>query len=138
MEISSFQRLDKWLKTAHLFKTRTQAARACDGNLVKVNDITAKPSKMIRPRDTIIIRFRGKYRSFTVLALSERSIPAKDARLLYEETTDSDISPENKELIKLVKEHEKTASPRKYKGRPTKKERRTMTKWQNSTRLSHR
>lgn len=126
------QRLDKWLKIVRLFKTRTQAAQACEGNLVKVNEITAKPSKAVSPGDDIIIRLRGKYRSFKVLGISERSICAKDARLLYEETTDANLSPEDKELMKLMKEFHKTQK-QKYKGRPTKRERRDLLKWRNST-----
>ncbi|KPK88332.1 hypothetical protein AMJ80_11195, partial [bacterium SM23_31] len=65
------QRLDKWLKIVRLFKTRRMAAEACNKRLVKVNDVTSKPSKNIVVDDEIIIRLRGRYRSFKVLGISK-------------------------------------------------------------------
>ena len=44
-------RIDKYLWAVRAFKTRSEAADACKGNRVKVNDSDAKPSKMIRVGD---------------------------------------------------------------------------------------
>ncbi len=121
------QRLDKWLKIARLYKTRSLAADACDGRLVKVNDRTAKSSKYIKAGDRIIIRKSGIYRSFKILDISHRSISAKLARELYEETTEDKLTPEQKELVEL----QRKSMPRqksKYPGRPTKKDRRQISK----------
>jgi len=125
------QRLDKWLKIVRLFKTRRMAAEACNKRLVKVNDVTSKPSKNIVVDDEIIIRLRGRYRSFKVLGISKRSISAKDARELYEETTDANLTPEDKELVELSKKTTKRDKP-KFPGRPTKKTRRELEKWKSS------
>lgn len=125
------QRLDKWLKIVRIFKTRKMAADACDKRLVKVNNVTSKSAKNIHPGDDIIIRLRGRYRSFKVLGISKRSISAKLARDLYEETTESKLTPEEKELIDLTVKTTKHDRA-KYKGRPTKKTRRDLVRWKDS------
>ncbi|MFC1563361.1 RNA-binding S4 domain-containing protein [candidate division KSB1 bacterium] len=127
IETTETQRLDKWLKISRLFKTRSMAAEACDGRQVKVNDRTAKSSKYIKPGDNLIIRKRGTYRSFKVVDISHRSISAKLARDLYEETTVDKLTPEQKELLDLQKKSIRNIKP-KYPGRPTKKDRRQISK----------
>lgn len=125
------QRLDKWLKIVRIFKTRKLAAEACDKRHVKINEVTSKSAKNIRIDDNIIIRLRGSYRSFKVLGISKRSISAKLARELYEETTESKLTPEEKELLKLTLKTAKRDRPM-YKGRPTKKTRRDLARWKES------
>jgi len=125
------QRLDKWLKIVRIFKTRKLAADACEKRHVKVNEVTSKSAKNVHIDDNIIIRLRGRYRSFKVLGISKRSISAKLARELYEETTVSKLTPEEKELLELTLKATKRDRPM-YKGRPTKKTRRDLTKWKES------
>ena len=125
------QRLDKWLKIVRLFKKRKLAADACDKRLVKVNDVTSKASKNVVVGDEIIIRLRGRYRSFKVLGISKRSVSAKEARELYEETTNSHLTPEQKELVALSMKTSKRDMP-EYPGRPTKKSRRELEKWKSA------
>ena len=122
------QRLDKWLSIARLFKTRKSSASACDKRHVKVNEVTSKPSKSIKTGDEITIRLRGTYRSYRILGMVKRNVSAKVARDLYEETTHSNLDPEQQELIELTRRTEKV-NKSKYRGRPTKKERRDMIKW---------
>ncbi len=122
------QRLDKWLKISRLFKTRTISSDACEARHVKVNNISAKPGKFIKPGDELIIRKDGRYRSFIIKELCHRSISAKLAVELYEETTEAKLTPEEKEMIAITR---KTAPryERKYEdGRPTKKEGRAIRK----------
>ncbi len=76
-------RLDKWLKIARLFKTRSQAISSCQSRHVKVNGKTAKPSRMIKIEDTISIQYPNRNRSFDVVGLAQRSLPAAAARELY-------------------------------------------------------
>jgi len=122
-----YQRLDKWLKTVRLFKTRRMASDACDSRLVKVNDVTSKPSKLVKVNDEITIRKRGKYLVYKVVAISHRSISAKIARELYEEITPNILSPEEEELLTLNKKLTKAQRP-KYPGKPAKKDRRNLMK----------
>lgn len=119
-------RLDKWLKISRIYKTRALAVRACEEGKVKVNNNKAKPARMIKIGDQITIRVRNKYRSFDVVEIVYKSISNKDAKFLYVEHTPK-LSEESKELYELLQEWDR-AGKRKYKGRPTKKERRTLEK----------
>ena len=118
-------RLDRWLFAARFYKTRSQAVKACEGNKVKVNGLTAKPHKTIRIGDKIILHHRTRYRNLEVLALAERGLPPKVARELYLEEIDQSLSEESKELLGMINQLNKKSRP-KYKGRPTKRERRKI------------
>ena len=118
-------RLDRWLSAARFYKTRTQAAKACDGRKIKVNGTTAKPHEYLHVGDRLIIHHRGRYRNIEVLALAQRGLPPADARKLYHEEIRQTLSKDAEELMTLYKASEKKTRPR-FKGRPTKKERRLL------------
>lgn len=120
-------RLDRWLMAARFYKTRTQAAKACEGRKVKVNGITAKPHKFLHIGDNLTIHHRGRYRDIEVLGLAQRGLPPKEARKLYHEDVKHTISKEDEELLSLFRKAAKKFRP-KFKGRPTKKERRELEK----------
>ncbi|MCH9008115.1 MAG: S4 domain-containing protein [Calditrichaeota bacterium] len=120
-------RLDKWLKLSRLYKTRAIATRACDDGKVKINNVKSKPARMVKIGDVIIIKAKSKYRTFDVVDIVYKSISNKDARNLYREH-EVEMSEESKELFELLQEWDKQGK-RKYKGRPTKKERRELDKW---------
>lgn len=123
----SGQRLDKWLKIARLFKTRSLATAACDERRVKVNGQVAKPAKEIRPGDQLTIRTHGgNYLELEVLGLCSKSIAAALARDLYE-LHQREVSPEEQEMMRLFSQAVKRVRPA-FKGRPTKKERRKLDK----------
>ncbi len=119
-------RLDKWLKLSCLFKTRAAASKACDAGKVKVNASRVKPAQIITIGDEITIKRRSKYCTFTVLDIVLKNVSKKDARLLYKEQT-IEIPEENKQLYQLLQEWDQQGK-RKFKGRPTKKERRNLDK----------
>lgn len=121
-------RLDRWLSAARFYKTRTQAAKACEGRKVKVNGVTAKPHKFLHVGDHITIHHRGRYRDIDVLGLAQRGLPAVEARKLYHEEEKMTMSEKDKELFIMMKKAEKKQPPVKYKGRPTKKKRRQLDK----------
>jgi ribosome-associated heat shock protein Hsp15 len=120
-------RLDRWLMAARFFKTRSQSAAACEGGKVKVNGASSKPHKAVRVGDKLTVRAGGRYRNVTVAQLAERGLPPSVARTLYEEEAGMTPSEELKERMRIMARAEKRA-PRKFKGRPTKKERRDMEK----------
>ena len=126
-EPSTTVRLDRWLSAARFYKTRTQAARACEGHKIKVNGKAAKPHKFLHVGELLVIHKRGRYRNIKVMALAERGLPPKEARELYVEEVRQPLSKEAEELITLYKDNEKKSSTR-YKGRPTKRERRKIDK----------
>ena len=129
------QRLDKWLNISCLFKTRAQATRACDDRQVKINDEVAKPAKMIKVGDVLTIKGKGgKYTQYTITGLAHKNISAKDARELYEKH-ELELSDETREMMALHDQANRKLKP-KYKGRPTKKDRRKMDKLKGDDPLS--
>jgi ribosome-associated heat shock protein Hsp15 len=115
-------RLDRWLFAARFYKTRTQAADACNGGKVKVNGSSAKPHKLIRPGDQLTLHHHDRYRKLEILALAERGLPAASARALYREEIKL-VDKETEELLAAFRLVEKKNRPR-FSGRPTKKNRR--------------
>jgi ribosome-associated heat shock protein Hsp15 len=82
-------RLDVWLDVACLFKTRTEAQRACRGGKVEVNGQAAvKPHKSVRPGDEIrISRAAGRKQILIVVALADKHMAKAEARKLYVDRT---------------------------------------------------
>ena len=81
-------RLDIWLDVACLFKTRSEAQKACTMGKVSVNGEASKPHRSIRASDTIEIgRSFGRKQRLVVKGVTERSIARAEARALYEDLT---------------------------------------------------
>jgi ribosome-associated heat shock protein Hsp15 len=118
-------RIDRWLFAARFYKTRNQALKACEGGKVKVDGRSAKPHKFVRTGDRLTIHHHDRYRNIEILALAQRGMPPKEAKLLYREEIKHSLTQENEELLNLFYKTEKK-SRLKYKGRPTKKERRKI------------
>ena len=118
-------RLDVFLDVACLFKTRSEAQRACKGGKVTLNGHSAKPHKDIHVGDVIEIkRTLGRRQRELVLALAEQHIAKAEARALYEDTTPPP-SAEEQALLDLIR----LAGPRRRKGpiaSPDKRERRRL------------
>ncbi|NUO79010.1 RNA-binding S4 domain-containing protein [candidate division KSB1 bacterium] len=120
-------RLDKWLKAARIYKSREEAAQACDLGRVKVNDHAAKPSKVVHIGDVVVVKASNHYRTLEIKEIPTRGLSAKDAKLVYHETT-PELPPETVELMKLFREQARQL-PSPEKGRPTKKSRRELERW---------
>ena len=114
-------RIDKYLWYARIFKTRTLATKACQSNKVLVNQHKVKPSHQIKPRDLLSIRYSEFCKTFTVLDLPLSRQSAQKNKTFIQETT-----PEN--LFRKIIEKQKTNKTQRSnsKGRPTKKDRRTI------------
>jgi ribosome-associated heat shock protein Hsp15 len=96
-------RLDVWLDVACLFKTRSEAQKACKGGKVDVNGQSAKPHREVRPGEVVeISRPHGRRQRVVVLATTEQHIPKAEARKLYDDITPPP-SPEEQELIDLMR-----------------------------------
>jgi len=119
-------RLDVFLDVACLFKTRSEAQRACKGGKVTLNGHSAKPHKDIHVGDVIeITRTLGRRQRVAVLALADRHIAKAEARALYEDTTPP-VSAEEQTLLDLMR----LAGPRRRHhgpvSSPDKRERRRL------------
>jgi ribosome-associated heat shock protein Hsp15 len=104
-------RIDVWLDVACLFKTRSEAQRACNGGKVEVNDQRAKPHRELRLGDTLIItRTRGVKQKVVVRGLAENHIPKAQARELYEDITPPP-TPEEQAFRDLLRHARQTPPP---------------------------
>ena len=114
-------RIDKWMWAVRIFKTRAIALEACKKNRVTVNDIPAKPSRIIKVGDVIQVRKPPVTYSFKVLDIPSNRIGAKLVPQYMENIT----PPEQYELLELQKVSGFVDRIRGA-GRPTKKERREL------------
>jgi ribosome-associated heat shock protein Hsp15 len=118
-------RIDIWLDVACLFKTRSEAQRACKGGKVDLNGTAARPHREIKPGDVITItRPAGRRQRVVVKALADAHMKRADARLLYEDTTPPP-SPEEQTLIDLMRLAGPRRSPRPA-ATPDRRERRRL------------
>jgi ribosome-associated heat shock protein Hsp15 len=116
-------RLDHWLWVVRLTKTRSLAADAIKAGRVQVNGQPAKPSREIHPGDEVELRTGAVRTTVTVKGAAPRRVGAAEAAKLYEET------PESRETRERLAEQRKLVEPVRSewgKGRPTKRDRRTM------------
>lgn len=81
-------RLDVWLDVACLFKTRSEAQRACSGGKVDINGDGARPNRQVRVGDQLeITRPLGKRQIVRVRAVTDQHLPKAQARQMYEDLT---------------------------------------------------
>ena len=114
---AGWQRIDKWLWAARFFKTRSLAAAAVDGGKVKWNGQQVKPARELKPGDELEISAGELRWTVIVRGLNAQRRPAPEARLLYEETTESAARRLQLEEIRRLAPMPGTG----LKGRPTKK-----------------
>ena len=114
-------RLDKFLWSVRLFKTRSLAAEACESGRVRVSDIHVKPSRTVREGDILTVRRPDMMVSYRVVALCDKRLSAPLVKDYL-----CDITPaeelEKAAMMKLQSRLERDRGT----GRPTKKERRTL------------
>lgn len=121
-------RLDKWLKVARIFKTRSRAAEACARNRVAVNGQSAKAHRLLRVDDVIEVDWGDWKRILRVAELQDKSVSKEKARQLYE-----DRSPPRPQLDPLQRLLRRPPEAReKGAGRPTKRDRRRIDDWKGS------
>lgn len=117
-------RADKFLWSVRLFKTRTDAADACKGGRVLVNNTPLKASRELKVGDCINIKRMPAIFTYRIIELVANRQPAKNVPLYIE-----NITPEE-ELLKLEMAALDTSGRRdRGAGRPTKQERRELEQW---------
>lgn len=109
-------RLDAWLWSVRIYKTRSAATTAVKGGHIRVNDAPAKPSQTVVVGDTIRVRHPGSEHILEITGLISKRVGAPVARRQYR---DHSPKPTPRHLL---------AVPRRERGsgRPTKKERRQL------------
>ncbi len=128
MSDESNARIDKWLWTVRIFKTRSIATEECKKGRVKVNEQEIKPSKDVKPGDLITVRKPPVVYSYKVKDIPKSRIGAKLVPDYLENLTPAD------ELAKLEPGFLAFQGARaRGAGRPTKKERRTLDDIRNTS-----
>ncbi|MFQ5626922.1 MAG: RNA-binding S4 domain-containing protein [Methyloligellaceae bacterium] len=119
------QRLDKWLWSARIAKTRTLAAKLIETGKLRVNRARVRQSsRAVRAGDVITAIIHGRVRVLKVLACGQRRGPAAEACELYE-----DNSPAREKSGKSAAPPSAPARREKGAGRPTKRDRRRIDTW---------
>lgn len=111
-------RLDVWLWSVRLFKTRSAAQKAVSGGHVRLNDAPTKPAHVVVPGDLVTVRQPGWERKFEVTNVITKRVGAPIAVTCY-----IDHSPPKPSYLSAP-----TARRDPGAGRPTKKDRREIDK----------
>ena len=123
-----FVRLDKWLWSVRIFKTRADATEACSGSSIKVNEQAAKAASKIRIGDILKIRKKGINLTLKVKGLIEKRVgPQRVKDYCIDQTSPAEriLQQERQINAKLYKNHT-------LKGRPSKRDRRIQNQFKEN------
>ncbi|HEY3396512.1 MAG TPA: RNA-binding S4 domain-containing protein [Armatimonadota bacterium] len=81
-------RVDLFLRNSGIIPRRTQAQKACDGGLIKINGKSAKPSSPVEVGQELLVQLGMSRKVYRVLQLPNRPV-AKAARTEYAELLES-------------------------------------------------
>jgi ribosome-associated heat shock protein Hsp15 len=112
-------RVDRWLWAVRVTKTRPDAAAACRGGQVRVNNRPAKPATPVSPGDVVSARVGDRTRTVEVVRVIQKRVGAADAVTCYLDRT----PPPPPAAPAPVAARDRGA------GRPTKRDRRALDKW---------
>ena len=110
-------RIDKWLWAARMYKTRSQATRACTAGHVTHNGQPAKAATKVQVGDRITCLTASALRILEVQALLDKRGPASVAQTLYEDHTPPEPPKEEPAVFRD-----------RGSGRPSKRDRRVLHK----------
>ncbi|WP_186763287.1 RNA-binding S4 domain-containing protein [Lentzea tibetensis] len=112
-------RVDRWLWAVRLTKTRSDAAAACRGGHVRVNDRPAKPATTVVPGDQVRARVGDTTKTVEVVRVIQKRVGAPDAATCFIDRTPK---PPPDAAIPVARRD-------RGAGRPTKRERRVLDKF---------
>lgn len=119
-------RLDVWLDIACVFRTRSEAQKACKGGKVAVNGERAKPHRDVKVGDEITVtRPLGRRQRLVVRGLADRHMRKAEARALYEDLTPPPTL-EEVEMRRLARETGFAMRLQRKAAAPSKRDRRTL------------
>ncbi|TDV57155.1 heat shock protein Hsp15 [Actinophytocola oryzae] len=114
--------MDRWLWAVRLTKTRNDAAAACRGGHVRVNDRPAKPATTVVAGDEVRVRVAGNTRLVEVVRVIQKRVGAPDAATCYLDRTPK---PPPEALVPVARRD-------RGAGRPTKRDRRVLDRFRQS------
>lgn len=118
-------RVDSWVWSVRLTKTRSQAAAACKGGHVRVNGEHVKPAQPVKPGDEVRVWHAGRERIVIVTKTVNKRVGAPVAVTCY---VDNSPPPPPREFVAPIAVRARGA------GRPTKRERRELDRLQGGLR----
>lgn len=121
-------RIDKFLWCLRYYKSRSIATQACKKGAVKINNVSIKPSRDVFPGDILQVRIKQINYTLQILDLPKSRLGAKLVDLYRKDTTPKEAF-EKIELLKYSKEYYR----KKGTGRPSKKDRRDLEDFTDST-----
>lgn len=110
-------RIDSWIWSVRLVKTRSLGATACRGGHVRVNGERVKPAHSVRVGDEVRLRHEGRERVVVVKRLIRKRVGAPVAAQCY---IDNSPPPPPREAVAPAGIRDRGA------GRPTKRDRREL------------
>jgi ribosome-associated heat shock protein Hsp15 len=94
-------RVDVWLDVACLYKTRSEAKRACEGGKVEINGEHAKPHRAVREGDRIrLSRPFGRHQDIIARIVIDEHVKKSEARVLFDDVTPKP-TPEEMEMRRM-------------------------------------
>lgn len=115
-------RVDKYLWSIRLFKTRTAASTACEKGRVKISEESIKASRGVKLGDVFEVKAEEKKWTIKVIGLLHSRVQYSEAVKYYEDLT----PPEEVERIAYQSASFFSGKRPSKIGRPTKKERRDL------------
>jgi ribosome-associated heat shock protein Hsp15 len=112
-------RVDSWIWSIRLTRTRLAAAGACRAGHVRVNGIRVKPAHTVKPGDEVRLRYEGRERVVVVQRVITKRAGAPVAVECY--IDNSPPPPPREQAVPVAARDRGT-------GRPTKRERRSIDK----------
>ena len=116
-------RIDKWLWSVRIFKSRSIATQACKSGKIKVNASKCKPARTVSVNDLISVDKKGLKLEFKILELLKSRVGFSIAKDCYE-----DLTPiEEREKFRAFHHRRLSGEDREAGlGRPTKRDRREL------------
>ena len=114
-------RVDKWLWTTRVYKTRSQATEACKSNKIKIEEMALKPSRELKVGEIINVNLGVYKKTIKVLGFPQNRLSAKLIVDFIEDMTPESVYKEVKLMMKTRFEIRDRGI-----GRPTKRERRNI------------
>lgn len=115
-------RLDKYLWSVRIFKTRTLATSACDEGKVKLNGQNVKPARPVALGDRYDIKTPARRWTIEVTGLLQNRVAYEEAIKYYVDLT----SEEDRQQAQYIDSSFFTGKRHSKTGRPTKKQRRDL------------
>jgi len=121
-------RIDKWLWSVRIFKSRSMATDACKSGKIKVGENNVKPSYLLQREEIISVKKNGFDLTFKVVDLLEKRVSAVLAQPCYEDLTPAEELNKYKDWF-VGKGRPEVRE--KGAGRPTKRDRRDIDKFKD-------